>query len=144
MRIVVDTNRIIAALIRNGVSRTIIMNDSFEFFTPDFTLTEINKYENDIINKAKITHEELKILREIIFERIEIVSIEEYFSFLETSKELISDSKDTPFVALALSKNVDGIWSNDAHFLKQDKIKIFKTEELFNMFRNYDENYWDF
>ncbi len=141
MRIVVDTNRIIAALIRNGVSRTIIMNDSFEFFTPDFTLTEINKYENDIINKAKITHEELKILREIIFERIEIVSIEEYFSFLETSKELISDSKDTPFVALALSKNVDGIWSNDAHFLKQDKIKIFKTEELFNMFRNYDENY---
>ena len=141
MRIVVDTNRIIAALIRNGVSRTIIMNDSFEFFTPDFTLTEINKYENDKINKAKITHEELKILREIIFERIEIVSIEEYFSFLETSKELISDSKDTPFVALALSKNVDGIWSNDAHFLKQDKIKIFKTEELFNMFRNYDENY---
>ena len=142
MKIIVDTNRIIAALIKEGISREILLNDSFEFFTPDFTLSELNKYEKEIIKKAKITHEEFEILISLIFERIEIVPYEEYSSFLGESKKLISDVKDVPFIALCLALKAGGIWSNDAHFQEQNKIKIFETKDLMNLFKeNKELNY---
>ena len=49
--------------------------------------------------------------------------------------ELISviDEKDVPFIALALSIKNDGIWTNDKHFKKQKKIKIFTTQDLIKL-----------
>ena len=38
MKIVIDTNRIIAALIKDGVSRKILFDKRFEFVTPDYSL----------------------------------------------------------------------------------------------------------
>ena len=39
------------------------------------------------------------------------------------------DKNDTPFIAAALAANLP-IWSDDKHFEKQNKIKIFKTKDL--------------
>ena len=33
MKIVIDTNKIMASLIRDGLSRALIFSDSFQFFT---------------------------------------------------------------------------------------------------------------
>lgn len=41
MRVVIDTNRIIAALIKEGISRKIIFNRNFEFVAPDYAIEEI-------------------------------------------------------------------------------------------------------
>jgi predicted nucleic acid-binding protein len=38
MKLVVDTNRIIAALIKNSLSRQIINHPFLEFITPDYTI----------------------------------------------------------------------------------------------------------
>ena len=43
------------------------------------------------------------------------------------------DEKDTQFIALALAINNDGIWSNDRHFDKQEKIKIYRTIDIINL-----------
>lgn len=52
-------------------------------------------------------------------------------SYIAEAKEIMDkiDANDTPFIAAALSKNC-GIWSDDAHFQKQNKVKAWKTEEL--------------
>ena len=47
--------------------------------------------------------------------------------------DLISDSKDIDFLALALSINAS-IWSNDPHFKQQSLIKVFTTEDLLKLF----------
>ena len=39
------------------------------------------------------------------------------------------DPDDTPFIAAALATNSD-IWSDDKHFEKQNKIKVWKTSDL--------------
>lgn len=130
MKIVIDTNAIISALIKNSVSRKIILDDNFEFFTPDFTLLEIEKYKNEIIEKANISLEEFDILFSLIFENINITSKEEYEKYLDDAKNLIEDVEDIVFVALAIDLKADAIWSDDSHFLKQDKIKIFRTFEM--------------
>ena len=54
---------------------------------------------------------------------------------MDEAKEIIGkiDEKDIQFVALALSIKNDGIWSNDKHFEKQNKIQIFKTANIINI-----------
>jgi len=132
MKIVVDTNRIIAALIKNGMSRKILFSKNFEFVTPDHSLSEIHKYEEVIKKKAHITHEEFEILLSIIFERIEIIPKLDYEKFLGECGSLISDVGDILFLAVATALKTDGVWSDDTHFDEQDKIKVFKTKNMIN------------
>jgi predicted nucleic acid-binding protein len=133
MKIVVDTNRIIAALIKNGASRKILFETRIEFISPDHTTVEIHKYKEEIIRKAKITNEEFEILLSLIFDRIDIISKEEYKPHLKEAENLIVDMGDVPFIALALALKVDGIWSDDPHFLGQNKIRIFKTKGMLDL-----------
>ena len=133
MKLVVDTNRIIAALIKDGASRRILLKKNITFISPDITFAEIYKYEWEILEKADITHAEFDILLSLLFNRITILSKEEYFAFLKESETLIEDKGDVPFIAAAISQKAHGIWSDDRHFKKQTKIKIFSTREMLEL-----------
>jgi predicted nucleic acid-binding protein len=133
MKIVIDTNRIIAAMIKDGVSRSILFSKNFEFVTPDFSLDEISKHKDEIIKKANIDNEEFALLLAILFERINIISQEEYSKHMNEAEALISDSGDVPFIALALQLKADGIWSDDSDFLEQNTIKVYSTGEMMKM-----------
>ena len=78
MKLVIDTNSIISALIKNGISRRIIVSPAIKFIAPDHTLKEISKYKKMICKKAKITPNEFEILFNLIFEYITIIPKEEY------------------------------------------------------------------
>lgn len=51
MKLIIDTNRIIAGLIKNGFSRKIILESAIEFFSPEITNEEILKYKEEILEK---------------------------------------------------------------------------------------------
>ena len=55
MKIVIDANRIIAALIKEGTTREILFKKGFEFIAPDCIKGELQKYREEIKEKAKIT-----------------------------------------------------------------------------------------
>ena len=129
MRLVVDTNRVIASLIKNSFSRKIIFSQNLELITPDYTITEIDKYRGEIIKKSGINNKEFKILMLIILNKIKIIPKNEYEEFIEEAKKLIKDLHDIPFVALALAFNCD-IWSDDRDFLSQKNIKIWRTKDF--------------
>lgn len=63
---------------------------------------------------------------------IENVPIETYKSNLKQAYEILKDidEDDTPYLALALSIENDGIWSDDTDFDKQKKVKVVKTREM--------------
>lgn len=88
------------------------------------------RYEDEIREKADITLEELDILISILFEKIEVFPATDYTDSVPEAKELIEDVGDVPFLALALALKIDCIWSDDSHFLKQKKIKVYKTEQM--------------
>ena len=130
MKLVIDTNSIISALIKNGISRRIIVSPAIKFIVPDHTLKEISKYKKMICKKAKITSNEFDILFNLIFEYITIIPKEEYEDFFDSAKTLIDDIEDVPFIALCLAAKADGIWSDDTHFKTRKEIIIFRTREL--------------
>ena len=53
MKLVIDTNSIISALIKNGISRRIIVSPAIQFITPDHTLKEISKYKKKRYTKRQ-------------------------------------------------------------------------------------------
>ncbi|MFH1589568.1 MAG: PIN domain-containing protein [archaeon] len=134
MKLVIDSNMIIAALIRDSVCRRLILHNRFSFFCPDFCLEEINKYKPLILKKSSLSKNNLNKILSILFENIQVVSKEKYELYLKKASEEIDDKKNTPFVALALSQSFDGIWFDDKDFDKVKSVKVYRTKELITFF----------
>ena len=135
MKVVIDSNRVIAALIKDSTTRNILFDNKFEFMAPDTIIMEINKYKATIIEKAGITEEEFDVLLSLIFEHISIVSQNEYVDSLEKFKKDIKDPKDVCYMAVCTSVNAEGIWTHDPHFKEQKNVKMFTNIDLLNSSR---------
>jgi len=136
MKLVIDTNIIISALIKNGISRRIIVSPLIDFVTFEYTLQEISKYEKLICKKAKLNHDEFKLLLNLIFENIIIIPKKEYKAFLNPAKKFTEDIDDVAFIALCLALKMDGILSDDYHFKTQKDVIIYRTKELALIFKS--------
>ncbi len=134
MIFIIDTNILFSALVKDSETRKILINPPFLLFAPENIITEIIKYEDLIIEKSGFTKTDFELLFEFLIENINIVEKEEYISNLENGNRIMGDihKGDVPFIALALSIINDGIWSEDKHFEKQDKVKIWKTKDIIN------------
>lgn len=132
MRIIVDSNRIISALIKNGSSRVIINSDLFEFYTPDYVIEEVLSYNQEIIKKSKLDARSVELLFLLFTEKINIVPYEEIKTKLSEAMQIMKDIDiyDSPILACALVVPNDGIWSEDKHFERQNNVKVWKTKEL--------------
>lgn len=131
MRVVVDTNMVIAALIKDSKAREILASGEFEFFSPEFVLEEIEKYKVLIREKSGLSEDELELLISLVFEDIRIVPSYDYETFKEAAMEIMEeDVKDAPYVACYLALKCDGIWTNDPDYSNKEGIKTLSTKEL--------------
>jgi len=133
MILVIDTNRIIAALIKDSTSRYIILSDKIEFVSIHFGTNEVNKYKNEIIEKAGITEADFENILQKLFTRIKMLNDSLVQKTMPEAKNIMDhiDPDDTPFIAAALACNVE-IWSDDEHFQQQKRIKAWKTKDIIN------------
>ena len=56
MIIVIDANRVIAALIKDSTTRKILFNEHFEFVAPDYLMSELLEHKEEIMIKADIEY----------------------------------------------------------------------------------------
>ena len=49
MKLIIDTNIIFSGLIKQSITREILLSPYFEFYIPDFYNIELNKYKSYII-----------------------------------------------------------------------------------------------
>ena len=133
-----DTNILISALIKDSFSRKIILESNFKFLSPDFSLQEIEKYKEEILEKSGITNNDFYTLLYSILDKIEIVKKDEYNYKIKEAEDIIGkiDIKDVPFIALALAlgNEVSGIWTDDKDFERQNRIKVWKSGDVFKEF----------
>ncbi len=135
MKLIIDTNILISSLLKDSTTREILLNESLNFYLPELVLSETNKYLPYIIQKSELNEKEIKKLLNTLLENLILVPIDEYEKKMDEGMKIIGkiDEKDTQFIALALSIENDGIWSNDKHFEKQEKIRVFKTMDILNL-----------
>lgn len=137
MKLIIDANIIISGLIKDSITRKIILSPKFEYFSPEFLLKELNKYIPEIVKKSNLSEKEINILIQKFLEKITIISADNYKQYLDKSFKIIGliDEKDVSYIALALLVKNDGIWTNDNHFKKQARIEIFSTSDLIKFFK---------
>ncbi|MEK6953965.1 MAG: PIN domain-containing protein [Candidatus Micrarchaeota archaeon] len=131
MRIVVDANVFISALLKDSITRRILKLPAFQFYIPDHLLGELDEHIEEISHRSGLNFEEIRALIGGISREMIIVQTADYKHRLEDAKKLIADMDDVPFMALALALGKDvAIWSADKDFTKQKVVKIVSTGDL--------------
>ena len=131
MKLIVNTNRIIAALVKDSISRKIINHLNAELITINFSQEEINEHKKELMDKSKLNEEQLNLILNKLKEKLIMLEEKLILTKINEAKEIMDavDQDDSYFIAAALATNSD-IWSDDKHFEKQNKIKIWKTIDL--------------
>jgi len=109
VKVVIDANIIFSALLsKNSQYRDLLLDEKYEFYSPNYVFLEIFKHKEKILKCTKEPEEEVygfigKILKRVHFVQEELISFENYMLAYNLCKEI--DENDTPFVALALEIN---------------------------------------
>ena len=125
----VDTNVMFSFFWKGSMVKKLLMDQDVLLFAPEFALEEINKYEKEIIRKAKITKKEFNFLREELAIAIEFIPLKDYNNYLKKSLDFSPDENDVDFFALALKLKIP-LWSNDKLLKKQNVVRVLETKDV--------------
>lgn len=131
MNIVVDTNIFISALIKDSLTRKLVVESEHNLLFPEFELDEIKKHKSYIIEKSGLSSKELDILLLRLLNYVKIIPTHISLIYRESAFDIIGkiDKEDVIFIATALAFNAL-IWSDDKHFLKQKVIEVLTTKKM--------------
>ena len=120
-KIVVDANRALSALLRDGPTRRIFLETKAALFAPEVMRGEVQKHLASLTTRAGLSRESLEELFDLLTERIEWVEASAYAVHLSSAGAAMesTDPLDTPFLACALAVGADAIWSFDLDFDRQ-------------------------
>ena len=136
MKIIVDVNVVLSALIRDSATRKIILRSGSSMYFPEPSIHKIRKYQDYILKKSGLEEKDYVHILATLFKHIRIIPSEDIERNWNRAKKIMEhiDKEDVVFVSAALSLSDSVIWSDDRHFEKQDKVKVFKTKDLLNYF----------
>ena len=133
-KIIVDTNKILAATIKPGRIRTLLYQAPITPTTPTQLLQEVEEHAQEIARKIGISREDFLTLFEKLIEDTTTLATPTQ-PYIKRAQEIAMgfDLDDWPFIALSLQYNAP-IWTNDKplikHSLKTRKYKALDTRAL--------------
>ncbi len=134
MELVVDANILFAALIKDGLTRQILLLRTpfpLTLFTTAFIKEETVKHLGYLASKTKSTESEiLTAFTELLFTaKVVIIPEDEIRPYFAEALKLSPDEYDMQYFAVALFKKCP-IWSNDSRLAKQSKVQVVNTKEI--------------
>jgi len=112
LRLVLDTNKAISSLVRDGLVRRLILHPAVELYAPEFLIKEIAKHEEEILRK--VPGELFRIMMGELKGKLISVEAGELLALRGEAERIARefDIDDWPFVASALRLGIP-IWTND-------------------------------
>lgn len=140
MKIVIDANILVSAIIRDSYTRKILLRLQADFYTPRKCIEELLRHKGLIVKKASITDFAFNLIMRELLEKIKILSDEQTVLYKDEAYRLMEkiDINDAPFISAAMAVKADYIWSNDKHFKQQNKVKALTTEELVKLLSRWE------
>jgi len=137
--VVVDANKLIAAFLKNGLIRRIIVLSGIKLYTIEQVLEEVNEHKDELLVKAGIDERVYNlILEDILLPHIAVVEGRWVMDVADEAREISRgfDPDDWPVIALALKLGVP-IWTNDKKIMEASrstrKFGAITTHELLEM-----------
>ncbi len=134
MDIVLDANIIFAIIIKKGITERILFSDELHIYAPEYLFLEFKEHKRYLLNLTNRPEEEFIKLIEILERRIELIPTPEFNQYIEEAETLVPDKDDAIYLAVCLAKKMP-LWSNDNHFVHQNKVKVFTTQDLIRYLR---------
>ena len=129
MEIVIDTNILISALIKSSKTRELILSSKLTLHSPEHIINETLNNKKEILQKSGLNDAEFKRLISILLTRINLVPVDDFKNSVKEALKLVTHQEDSPFIALAISKNI-ALWSEDKDLNLQSVIKVYSTREI--------------
>jgi predicted nucleic acid-binding protein len=135
MKLVVDANVVISALIADSKTRELIVTLEPNLLTPEFVHDEIENYEELIVEKSGMVPDRVAQFIDLLFQYIEVVPASEFYPYIEQAEEAIGDTDpdDVLYIACALASDAD-IWSDDSDFEEQSVVEAHSTSNVIDSF----------
>lgn len=120
-RLVIDANRIVSALLKEGATREAILKTRSSLFAPEYLREEIATHLPEFARRAGVAERDLEVVLSLLLRRIEWVAPDAYQPQLARAKHALGrvDPNDVPYLACALAIQADAIWSHDLDFDRQ-------------------------
>jgi len=126
MRLVIDANVVISALIADSKTRELIVTLEPDLLTPAFVYDEVENYEELIVKKSGMEPDRVTQFIDLLFQYIEVVPADDFYPAIERANAAIgdTDSNDVLYLACAIASDA-AIWSDDSDFDDQSLVEIF-------------------
>lgn len=129
MKLVVDANILISALIKDSTTRALLFTLDNPLIAPGQLQEEVDKYRGLVQEKSGLPQEEVDRTIEKLFNQIEVIPRSEIEPYLDEARRETPDRDDAVFVATALAENA-AVWSDDTDLQEQDLVPAVTTSEL--------------
>ena len=135
MKLVIDANVVISALIADSKTRELIVTLEPDLLTPAFVYDEIENYEELIVEKSGIEPNRVTQFIDLLFQYIEVVPADEFRPAIERADEALGDTDpdDVLYLACAIANDAT-IWSDDSDFDEQNLVEMYSTSDVINSF----------
>ena len=136
MIVVIDTNVIISALIKDSLTRKVIIESGLNFVYPEISLHELRKHKKTIIDKSGLPGKDIEKLLDKLLEYVVLIPTEAVKSHLGEARSIMYkiDPNDVVFIAAALAFRSSLIWSDDKDFERQKRVRVAKTRDIARLF----------
>ena len=138
MRIIIDSNVLFSALIKDSTSRKFIVEYGSLFLFPEFIFEEMEKHKSELFNKSGMNEADFSRLLQLLLKKVIVVPNTALLHHRKAALEIVKDIDpgDAIFVACALAYPGSIIWSEDKRLKMQTKIKVMNTLELKSFLQN--------
>jgi predicted nucleic acid-binding protein len=135
MKLVIDANVVISALIADSKTRELIVTLEPDLVTPAFVHDEVENYEGLIVEKSGMEPDRVAQFIELLFQYIEVVPAAEFYPVIEGADEAIGDTDpdDVLYLACAIASDA-AIWSDDSDFNEQGLVEVYSTSDVIDSF----------
>ncbi len=132
MKIIIDSNILFSALIKDSITRQLILEYEDYFLFPEFIFEEMEKHKNLILKKSKMSEKDFNELLKIILNKVLIIPNEVLYPYKNNALKIVKDidKNDVIFFACALAYTDSIIWSDDKNLKNQGEIKVLNTREI--------------
>ena len=135
MKLVIDANVVISALIPDSKTRELIVTPEPDLLTPAFVHDELENYEDLIVEKSGMEPEKVAQFIDLLFQYIEVVPVDDFYPAIDGADEAIGDTDpdDVLYLACAIASDA-AIWSDDSDFDEQDLVETSSTSDVIASF----------
>ena len=132
MKLVVDSNVLFAAIIKDSFTRSVIKSGAFELVAPRLMIEEIQSHRAEIAEYADLSIDETTTVIDWLLRFVRFVpdsKLRPHWRDAATTMRS-RDPADTAFLAVYHAEKADAIWSNDKAFIDIPGVRRWSTRDV--------------